>query len=115
MTAWCYRGLGTRARALRYGPRMSWAKIVKKYCSQQVITYDGDNREGYVPSRSREPHLHVGSDHVTFTDVGHSHTSVCDGNGSRSSARDLLISLAKSDDTDVGNIRRVVQHLVDSY
>lgn len=94
---------------------MSWAKIVKKYCSQQVITYDGNNRELFVPSRYREPHLHVGSDHVTFTDVGHSHTAVCDGNGSRSGARELVVSLTESDNADVGNIRRVVQHLLDEY
>ncbi|MCR9165133.1 MAG: hypothetical protein ACE37F_21320 [Nannocystaceae bacterium] len=94
---------------------MSWAKIVKKYCNKQAITYDGDNREGFVPSRSREPHLHIGSDHVTFTDVGHSHTSVCDGNGSRSGARDLVDSLGESSDPDVLNIQRVVKHLVDEY
>lgn len=94
---------------------MSWAKIVKKYCNSQVITYDGTNSEGYVPNRSREPHLHMGSDHVTFTDVGHSHTGLADGNGTRSVAREVLTSLADAEGTDADQIRRVVQHLVDNY
>ena len=94
---------------------MSWAKIVKKHCSSQAITYDGTNSEGFVPNRTREPHLHCGTSFITFTDVGHSHTSIADGNSVRPGASEVLASLADADPGAPDQIRRVLQHLVDNY
>jgi hypothetical protein len=88
---------------------MSWAKAVKKACKELDITYDGDNSEGFVTDRSREPHLHCGKDHITYTAVGHSHKGIADGNNLRTTAQEVY------DTSGNEEIKQVIKYLQDNY
>lgn len=89
---------------------MSWAKEVKKICQDIGVDYEGNNSEGFAPAASREPHLHCGSDHITFTSVGHSHRGLADGNSLRRG-----VTTEIRDELDEGDLKRVVQKLLDTF